>query len=350
MFSSIALGLLFKSFPAWITPLLAYISSLNLWVLVFATTLFNPITILFISIYISKWPQIWINCSPNASIAEIDPKTVCDAAVPKIVPIGPTHNDFNQSKKHDEKLATYDCTRYWLLSIHFTLLICIQYYVNLHLSLTETALLMSNLIIMLTVCIIIRHVSRDKTLSCDESPTAKPLLRSDIMHHDNITSGDNELNIQDESCMQSNKKSYSDSTVESRSRTRNGVDCRDVFEYGFCNKDESAVTSLLIAFLHFMHIVILAQYAYLNLTYSCGSKPTIFGIKILMPYDCSLVFDDAALRVPLYCGLLSTQLMLCNIVYLCARAVNRKWPRARNSVHNEQAGPTGEIGADTVIS
>lgn len=67
---------------------------------------------------------------------------------------------------------------------------------------------------------------------------------------------------------------------------------------------------------NFLHILILAQLLYLNVTCSCESRLTRFGSSLLVPVDCSAVYEDTSARITMFNAIFSGQLLCCHIVYL----------------------------------
>lgn len=85
-----------------------------------------------------------------------------------------------------------------------------------------------------------------------------------------------------------------------------------------------------------LHVAILAQLAYLNLTFSCASQPlssSWFGTKLLIPSDCSYVEENQVARMSMYCGINSGQILFCQLALELAGLFT---PRGRrnNSILN----------------
>lgn len=73
------------------------------------------------------------------------------------------------------------------------------------------------------------------------------------------------------------------------------------------------------------HMLVLAQIAYLNLTFSCAPRIIqLFGTKILMPYDCSYLKDNLVARMSMFCGINSAQILFCHLVFLFTSPPPRK--------------------------
>lgn len=64
------------------------------------------------------------------------------------------------------------------------------------------------------------------------------------------------------------------------------------------------------------HLALLASYAYFNLTFSCACNLSRFGKAIIIPVDCSDVYNNRLARVTMFCGVYAGQLFLCHLVFL----------------------------------
>lgn len=65
-----------------------------------------------------------------------------------------------------------------------------------------------------------------------------------------------------------------------------------------------------------IHILILAQITYLNLTYACLCSLTGFGTTLLIPEDCSDIYQENDKRFAMFNALYSAQLMLCHLIFM----------------------------------
>jgi hypothetical protein len=71
-----------------------------------------------------------------------------------------------------------------------------------------------------------------------------------------------------------------------------------------------------LAICNFIHLFIMLQYTYLNITFTCASKPSRFGLVLLIPYDCSAVFDmdNNQARLSMFAAIASAQILICQLV------------------------------------
>lgn len=103
-----------------------------------------------------------------------------------------------------------------------------------------------------------------------------------------------------------------------------------------CNKQhDEQFKSCLQSICSLIHMSILAQLAYLNMTFSCAPRMTsLFGTKILIPSDCSYVEDDRTARIAMYCGINSAQIFFCQLAFElvnCLKGKQKILPHAKNA-------------------
>lgn len=84
--------------------------------------------------------------------------------------------------------------------------------------------------------------------------------------------------------------------------------------------------SIYLTLCNLLYLFVLLHYSYLNMTYSCATKPSAFGFMLLMPYECASLYDqdDYRARLSMFAALASGQLFFCHLVML---AYNSKDPR-----------------------
>lgn len=84
-------------------------------------------------------------------------------------------------------------------------------------------------------------------------------------------------------------------------------------------KSDSATGGSYLILCNVLHLFILLQYIYLFLTYSCATIPSKFGLAIIMPYDCTYIFDDNndQARRSIFCAILTLQVLLSQVALFC---------------------------------
>lgn len=66
-----------------------------------------------------------------------------------------------------------------------------------------------------------------------------------------------------------------------------------------------------------LHLVILAQIFYLNVTYTCACNTSkLFGRSLLIPMECSDIYDRVDARSSMFVSVYSGQLFFCHLVFL----------------------------------
>lgn len=65
-----------------------------------------------------------------------------------------------------------------------------------------------------------------------------------------------------------------------------------------------------------IHMIILALHAYYNLTFTCASNISRFGTALLIPVDCSDIFDNETARTSMFAAVYSAQILCCQMAFI----------------------------------
>lgn len=270
----------------------------------------------------------------------------------------------------DDKIYLY--FKYWLISSHFTFLITLQYYVVGSLTITgqEISLLYCCYIILLVLILNLKnYISRvTNNFSSNKLSSAMPLAVDNNIDHNNnnITQSDsskldtsstysyncdglcylkmlahpiiiNDKNMDWINCTKNNLQSMEPTSLEIYSNTE--ADTSNV-SYDSKSTTTSYLSSIItlrkminfdqtsifnfwptqssyLMLCNIFHILISAQMFYLNVTFACACNISrLFGKYLLIPVECSDVYDNLEARTAIFIGVYSGQILFSHLAFI----------------------------------
>lgn len=210
-----------------------------------------------------------------------------------------------KESNEDQVYIYFKC---WLYSTHVTFLLAFQYYVipSLQITNNEVVILYSSYILLLVSILNLKL----KELNTKSLPDNEKLQILGV----------------DQPCLQNGYLRLLAYPIVKRDKNMdwiNGNGARLLpFSTSFLNSPTTHNNYLL--FCNFLHLAILAQMLYLNITFTCACNTSkLFGRYLLIPMECSNIYESTDARVSMFMSIYSGQLLFCQLVFLLKTSLLR---------------------------
>lgn len=186
----------------------------------------------------------------------------------------------------------------WLLSVNGTLLVIFEYETIFSLEITITE---ANLLVIINVALVVSLIS---IVNVNNKPTTKRYLSLPTNNNYN----DHNLRIGSTEILDNgHQHGQQDITV--------GY-LEILYDWPSGNKQ-----SYKYIICYSLFTLFYLFYSYLNLTYVCISGLSWFGTWLIIPMDCSDIYDEQRARLVFFAGLFAAQLACCGLVLLSVKII-----------------------------
>lgn len=251
---------------------------------------------------------------------------------------------YKQRNHTNDDIQIYDYYRNWLVSSHITFLFTFLFYTvaSLQISLAEINILFCTYIILILMILNLKYSlwSSMSSGNGQSSPgVGTPLTEPNnndgsftvgFSHNSNESSISNAFNSSLYLALLANPLTNrhlatrrTRETIANPDERINQTQKQSLFWPSIMKSNPLQQLQSFTRYPHYLiicnilHMAALAIVAYLSITFSCSSTMSKLGTALLIPVDCSHVYDSETARISMFSAIYSAQIFLFHLVFFC---------------------------------